>query len=253
MANSFLAGVKGDATKITHRAAFANNAKLYNGSAYDIIPSWSQIERTQPFSFLCVYKKPSTSGNYRLIDSRYLTSGLEIGMYIGDFGGNIYLGLRCVAHSNDLQAGSAMTTKLGANIIIVTYAGDSNANNCNFYINGRRSSLIGIINTLSGSILNSKDELLIGCTRQADSITPGAQPLPNNTLVRKLSLVKRVLTNAEIRKAFNYGTFEGFVANSDFLLDIDFNKTGTADLTTRAGTPLYTINATGTKSYTSFY
>lgn len=249
MANSFLAGVKGDATKITHRTALANNAKLYNGSSYDTVASWLQIERTQPFSFLCVYKKPSTSGNYRLIDSRGSISPTEndIGMYIGDFGGIIYLGLRRVQSSNDLQAGSAITTKLGYNIIIVTYAGDSNANNCNFYINGRKSALIGIINTLTSSIINLENRLIIGAARS------GFQPLPNNTLVRKISLVKRVLNNAEIRKAFNYGTFEGFVANSDFLLDVDFDKTGTADLTTRASTPLYTINATGTKSYTSFY
>jgi hypothetical protein len=82
--------------------------------------------------------------------------------------------------------------------------------------------------------------------------------------IRVFSLINRVATVKEIRQSFLLGTMNGIAASYEFILNVDFNQTGTNELSVSQGTfvtgeiisvadngsgaPRFTINGTTAKS-----
>lgn len=241
--NKLLRNIIGDTNNNQHRAALANNAKVFNGTtSYNTVNGFTQFEITQPITYMFV----TSNNNDGWFSTRQLATNAK-GMLLFNTG-------VLMSKTNDpagrLSFFATAPLKTGRNITIISYDGSQTFAGARAYINGRLSPLGSTQNnTQGGSIITA----LANANVQYDANFAPSGQYAAATNVRKFQIINRVATVAEVREAFNLGTFEGVVLDANFLLDIDFNKTGTDAPTTRAGTPTYTISNVGTTSYASYY
>jgi hypothetical protein len=261
--NKLLRNVLGDTNNNQHRTALANNGKVFNGSSsYNYIPNFVKFDKEQAHSacIVCsITALPISTFPYQgcLISTcTHADSVAERGIrwFINPDGTILYyFTAGTYASPRFLLFQTVDKVKIGRNVIITTYNGAWNsASSAKIYINGKLAISNVIFNNLVASdsmIYLSSTGFDIGVNISQNMINP----FFHNGQIRKVQLINRVATPAEVRKAFNLGTFEGIIPDANFLLDVDFNKTGTAAPTTRAGTPTYAISNFGATSYASYY
>ena len=112
------------------------------------------------------------------------------------------------------------------------------------WVNGVEFSVTQVEST--GSV-NNGSTILIGAI--------GSDPPVNRFFdgrMRKMQFLNTLQSDAIRAEAAQVGSYEVLTPDSQFLLDVDFNQTGTANLTTRASTPLVTFTASGGAAYTKF-
>lgn len=231
------------------------NAKIYDGSFdCDTISSWAQLNRTSIFSFNIALNS---------IPISIISSGTFSIFSQGRGTTTQHFTIRFVrANVNDYRINISMqnsgTNRINKNFIVssfgrdvynITYDGSSTAAGLKLYKNG--TEIIGTVvaDNLTLSIISTDTNGLIGAFRGATSNT-----FFMNGFIRQLEIINRVATPAEIASASATGSFQGAgtVSNAEYLLAVDFDKTGAANLTTRASTPTYTITALGGAAYTQY-
>ena len=238
--NRLLRNILGDTNNNQHRAALANNCKVFNGTtSYNTVNSFAQFEITQPITYMFV-----TSGNNEAWISTRTTATNSKGMLLFNTGVIMSKTLSAVGR---LSFFATAPLKTGRNITIISYDGSETFAGGKAYVNGKLSTLGSTQNNTQGG------SMITGLTNPQIQRDDNGVSFASATNIRKLQIINRVATAAEIREAFNLGTFEGVILDANFLLDIDFNKTGTNVPTTRASTPTYTISNFGTTSYASYY
>jgi len=221
------------------------NAKIYDGSFdYDIATAWAQMERTQAFSVNIHLKLNASAATAQILFEQgasafdrgimlYFNGSNQLRIEMQNTGGN-----RLVCVFPFLGTGYAS--------IILTYDGSSLASGINAYRDGVLLAKTVLQNNLTNTIISTNLDLSIGA-RQFGS------RLYLNALIRRLEIINRVANSTEIAAAVSTGSFQGAgIALANYLLSIEFNKTGTANLTTIAGTPTYTITAFGGAAYTPY-
>jgi len=223
------------------------NGKIYDGSFdYDLIGSFPSPERTQPFTIFMAIKKNVENINLALFTTFVAPSkGIEILILPTN---QLRFIIQPFSGANRILVSSAVNSFLsnGYYTIALSYARDSNANNIILYINGIAAVLTVTNNALVDSVAN------VG-SAQIGGRTVASPLLPFNGLMRQLEMINRVATPAEILAASNAGSFQAAgITNAEYLLAVDFNKTGTANLMTRSSTPSYTITAVGGAAYTQY-
>lgn len=238
----------------TFRTALNDNGKIYDGVVdSDVVTAWDEVERTQAWTLQIAFRLTSYSQAAGILFEQGNSSTPGSG-YDGERGviiniqrnGTILLNM-ANSNVNRLRVQSVLRCKLGFNVIQITYNGNSLASGVNMYINGSLSTQTILNNNLTSTVLQpTVKTLYIGNRALAPSRFFAGR-------IRVLQLVNNVITNAQLRDAYLMGSMEGIISNPNFLLDINFNGTGTANLTTRASTPTYTINANGGAAYTNFY
>ncbi len=220
------------------------NAKIYDG-AFDLdnIVAFNPIERTQAISINCNLK---------------LTAGIATNRIIIDqvFGGRLSVWVDSLRRVQFLWANSLVNRIAGftsgfslpenvATSVILTYTGGSNANNVAIYVNNDSKAISILNNALTANIVTAAGGARIGARVATSEYMNG--------LIRQLEIINRVATPAEIAAASITGSFQGAgVSNADYLLAVEFNQTGTANLTTRPSTPTYNITAVGGAAYTQY-
>ncbi len=160
------------------------------------------------------------------------------------------------AGNNNINT-STTPCKLGYNIITYSYSGARNSSSSyKIYINGRLATLTYLQEGTLASMQPDNTKIVIGGRPVNGRYFKGR--------IRHLQAVSRLLTATEIRQSFLKGTMDGVVSDDDFLLDVDFNQTGTNELLITkgiyvystiisvadngAGKPRFTINGTTEKS-----
>ena len=227
----------------TAPAYLLGNAKVYDGSFdYDDGALWAQLDRTTAHSFNINLLITTISGGREIFMQGNITGGRYS---IRIAGGVLNILMQRTAAINELQFTTTITA--GYNSIIITYAGNGNVGGFNVYVNGITMSKTTIANTLTSSIISATTSFRIG----ARNNTPITFILGR---IRQLEIINRVASPTEIALASITGSFQGAgtVSNAEYLLAVDFDKTGTANLTTRASTPTYTITAQGGAAYTQY-
>ncbi len=112
------------------------------------------------------------------------------------------------------------------------------------WVNGVEFSVTQVEST--GSV-NNGSTILIGAI--------GSDPPVNRFFdgrMRKMQFLNTLQSDAIRAEAAQVGSYEVLTPDAQFLLDVDFNQTGTANLTTRPSTPLVTFTASGGAAYTKF-
>jgi hypothetical protein len=233
------------------RTALANNGKIYDGSVdYDTITSFSQMDYDTAFTFFAVVlvNTQGAQGGYLYNTAKNIVGGgKNMRVLIVATTNIIRLTFgQTTEQANRTDYDSTLKVKLGYNVIAFTYDGLNTASSCNFYINGNKEV---------GTRTRSNNGAVSVTNAEATYI--GHLPITGflsyfNGRIRKYQIINRVLTAKEIRQVFLSGSCETIVDNADFRLDVDFNKTGTSALTTRASTPTFTLTAFGGAAYTTF-
>jgi len=225
----------------------AGNAKIYDGSFdYDIISSFSQLDRTDAFSIMFDLNLSIISG-FRAIFVQGASNGVGGGMFALLNGTQLLFRLERVAGSS-LQVVYNSFANIGRQNIAVTYDGTSTAAGVKVYKDGVFVAQSSSSNSLSGSIINATyPQITIGSGFPVSSFL-GAK-------LKIFEIINRVATAGEVLLAAQTGSFRG--ANIPFSsglyrLAVNTNQTGTANLTTFASTPTYTITAFGGAAYTPY-
>jgi hypothetical protein len=257
LSRSYISVANSPFTDKTYRSALDNNAKVYDGTTdQDNISAWAEFDRDQPFTFSSTVERDSTGTFDILFSTQNVLAPTGQGIYIGfRNSGQIQVNISnnsnpALGALNDIAIITNTTYPAGKYNVIVCYDGLSNDDSLTFFVNGLNEPYTLLRpNTLTGTIINGQNTGTIG---RSPAITASSY---FDGLIRVMQILDTDYSaNTElIRKAFLTGSFEGLVLDARFLLDVDFNQTGTNNLTTRAGTPSYTITATGGAAYTSFY
>jgi hypothetical protein len=131
-------------------------------------------------------------------------------------------------------------------VIVANYNGNGLASGFEITVNGVLQTNTVIFNNLLNRNTQSSANFTIG-----KFTTSSAFYLKGR--LKQLEILNRVATSGEIAAASATGSFQGAgIALADYLLSVDFDKTGTVNATTRTGTPSYTITAIGGASYTQY-
>ncbi len=225
----------------TFRSALDNNGKVYDGTNdKDLINGFS-LNTTQATTFFFVYFKTDyalTSGALqRLYYQRGNTldrDGLAIFDQSGATGQIVFSwtgsGSTNGNTNKSVRVISIDKLKIGFNILQITYDGSLTMSGVQIYINGKLSGKTNIGDDALTSYTNSYPAY-IGGYATADGYLKGR--------IRKFQIINRVLTAKEIRQTFLSGSCDTIIANADFLLDVDFNQTGTNELLITKGTYVY--------------
>jgi len=221
------------------------NAKVYDGSFdYDTALAWLQSERTQAFSYnIHAY---ITSAGIICMEGLLNDAGTSIrGVVIRLLSiGQLQIS---IANSNLNSIAIRINADFtGYKSIVITYNGNSNASGVECYVDGVAQTKAVITNALSATIISPTTQFIISGRNSGQTKITGK--------IRQIEKINRVATANEIALASLSGSFQGTgtVSNAEYLLAVDFDKTGTANLTTRASTPTYTITAQGGAAYTQY-
>jgi hypothetical protein len=231
----------------------AGNAKLYDGTFdKDIVANVNNnvIDPTgnTPFSILMTlnYAGNTNAGVFNIGFSDFTSQYFAVTLNSPSAPAGLQLWWRNGSGLLLLASLWPNTALTGINTFIITYSGGRNLAGCNGYKNGGLGSKTASFDTFQGMASYSAPNAAIG-----SQFLDGSFALQGT--IRQLEIINRVATPAEIALASTEGSFRGAnIALSDFTLAVDFNKTGTVDLTTIGGTPTYTITAVGGAVYTQF-
>lgn len=243
--NKLMTGVY-DSLNLANIPALQGNGKVYDGStSYDVVENWVQFEYTQPVTIFLVLEffspnsqcfishvKDSTNPKgfslYRLLDKMYY-----------EFFNNFNI-------STQRKGGfSSQKLKIGKVAMCFALGGTGNASD-DTLINNQIGGISINRNGLTGSIINDTQKLIIG---RFGSITGQSY---TNAKFKKLQILNFKANPIQLNKLFNEYDCQAIASDSQFLLDIDFNKTTGNPLTTRSGTPSYTITPYGSNIFSSF-
>jgi hypothetical protein len=227
VANSFLAGIKGDSTKPNHREALIGNAMVFNTSRWvqltSGVDSLPMIANQTPFTAVFVGETfayngiPSGGGFFyagELNTVEYNTVGRFINgirLFVGgllDVANNTTLPTSTVRYQ--LSVGAPLGQK---NILFATFAGNLPPN-VPFFIQGRKEIANQVISGGgNATVINP-----IGIGRVYN------YPASVTMNLRSIEVLFRVLNDVELRKVFNYGTAHsaGLITAQD--ISIDFNR-----------------------------
>lgn len=249
----------GDRDSEFHRSSLWGNSAIYDGiNDYDYSANFQNVlDFNQPFTMLQAYWLPNLTPYWRFIASTSTTNYPSFFMRGWDFCRIISslqlqffaVGSRYYVPNLRYQGfTTAERVKIGYNLVTMHFEGGvNNVAGMEVYINGKKTTKTGIVaSNLPTDVLNPQNGIEIGIF--------ASQYVPQhhfNGKIRKIQLINRAMTNSEHRRAFNNGTLEGIVPDSDFLLDVDFDKTS-GPLTTRVGTPSATFTAFGGRGYAPF-
>jgi len=255
--------IEGSQRDRENRTTLSNNAKIYDGiTDYDKAtsgnyPTW---DIDQAFTFFCVFRLDDYSaliGAQAILSTFWDSTGAaNIGtlVYI-DTAGHINLSLASQnASQNFNYSGGTPITRYGYNQICITYNGTPNlASSVEIYINGKIDEFATVTSSafpVGGTILSSGQDFNVGM----DNPTPAVSPRWHfGGDMRIMEFADSVKSKADIREAFNTGSLASTTALSEYLLAIDFNKTGSNNLTEVTGTPNFAPTASGGAAYTNFY
>lgn len=240
--NKILTNIE-DSINLANIPALQGNGKVYDGiTTYDVIENWNQWEYTQPVTIFFVMDiKTLKVCNFltsivSTVNKNFFATALIVDQilysYLADY--------TTIAIGQIEQ--SVITVKKG--LTAFAFVLNANANNCTMITNGVKSSKTTIVNNMSGSIINPIKRLALGTDLDFSSKI--------HAVMKKLQIVNVAMTPAQLNRAFNEYTLEGIIADGNFLLDVDFNKTTGNPLTTRAGTPTYTITPYGSNVFAPF-
>jgi uncharacterized protein len=234
----------------------AGNAKVYDGVFdSDSVASWTEFDTTQPFTILGALDIDSLK-TCRIFSTRRLVSGNNKGFqhgFVAD--GRIFAGfvgngigtprlLQIISNTGDIKTGLisyAITFDGGGNVL---GAFTMKINNSVISANIDSNLLVGDTVTNGTGTAKIGDTNIVGNNSKFDG------------LIRKFQILdtdysQTPALQAILDEALQVGSFEGLVDDARFLLDPDFNKTS-GNLTTRSGTPTYSITANGGEAYTKF-
>lgn len=232
---------------------YGGNAKIYDGVAdSDEGAGWSEFDRTQPFTFIFSVERIDDGSFQGLWTTNNIVSGSfgrgiiivfrDTGELQVSINNNSNPGLGAY---NELTVKTNNTFGSGKYAGIICYDGLSNDDSFTIIINGVNEGYsLRRPNTLTGTIINGLNVFVIGDI-------PPLTPLSFfNGEQRKSQLLDTDYSSdsAFIDFVNKYQTAEGYVSDARFLLDVEFDKTS-GNLTTRAGTPSYTITASGGAQY----
>ena len=228
----------------------SGNAKIYDGSFdYDEGAVWSRLNTNTPFSMLFdfVPQVGFASGLLWSQDNMIATSRAIYVQILG--GGAVRFTISNGGSGSWLIIDTISTIALNAvTNIIITYDAGLIAAGAKIYFNGILQSTNVVGNTLSGTIAQASTTFSIG---ELNGLGFSGSKFTGK--IRQLEILNRVASTGEISSAGSSGSFQAAsVPLSDYLLAVEFNKTGTANLTTRTGTPTYAITAFGGAAYTPY-
>ncbi len=226
----------------------AGNAKVYDGAFdYDLVNSWEQIDRLQPFTmnFHAFYTPAPTTWLFAQGDLE-----TAIGLQVAIVPTLVQIIMRASA-SNSIVVNFPLSEPInGYNSLIITYDGSSNANGLNVYLNSVQLSRSIVVNALSSSIISiDYTDLLIG----QRSFGNPTQRFSGR--IKIYEVINRVATAGEIAGASMKGSFRGAGishASGQYRLAVDFDKVDGQAPTTFAGTPTYTITPFGGATYVPY-
>jgi hypothetical protein len=122
------------------------------------------------------------------------------------------------------------SVKYGYNDVVITSSGSGTVAGIKIYLNGLLCSVGSSVDLLgANTIINANNIFRL-------SYNNSLAPDPFIGRIRILQIINRVATVYEIRQVFLKGTISGVVSSDDFLLDIDFNQTGTNNSSISNGT-----------------
>ena len=232
----------------------AGNAKVYDGTFdYDTVNSWTEVNKGQAWTINIQALIDSLASNITFLNQGLIS--VTFPPYINNRGLAISVrtdGLISINMSNSntnriIVRFSAV--EVGYNSIFITYDGSGSAAGFTARANGNDLTRAIVQNTLTGSILQSTlKTVIIGASPENNSFRNYV-----DGLIKKMQWLDTDYSGTQaLLDAEQVGSFEGIVDDARFLLDPDFNQTGITDLTTRSGTPTYTITASGGAAYTKY-
>lgn len=223
----------------------AGNAKIYDGTLdYDVATGALPVNYTQTISFLSHVLISPTTSNFIFSTRATTNTGLFVAR--NSVGG---ITVQYTANSGFFDAvfnGITITAGYYCLVVVKTnslFSGTS----IRLWINGVEAARTS--NTTSG---------IAGSTATNSIVIGASNLLGGNKFVgriRQLEIINRVATPSEVLAASAAGSFRGagIAHNSgQYLLAVDFDKTGAVPPTTFANTPPYTITSFGGAAYTPY-
>lgn len=216
------------------------NAKVYDGANDYDTANITTISPNNDIEFGClVYLNKTTGLNY-LFDTRDNSQANGIACLVNEG----VLGVIQVHtfSSNRNVYVSTSTAFDGAGYYFVQFS-QTGTTTVRMWVNGTEYS---VNQSESTTVVSAGTTIKIGLSI---FITPVSYL---DGIIRKMQFIDTLQSDAIRAQAAQAGSYESLVNDARFLLDVDFNKTGVANLTTRANTPVYIMMAIGGAEYVKF-
>lgn len=245
------------------RTSLNNNSKVYDGTLdYDIVSGWTNIAFNLPYSLVVGFYFETPT-----IFASYMTNlnGGQNGVFPNctmlinrGYGGQLFWNINLININGSQDNYFEFTgVKQGYNIIVASFTGVYSSGQCTVWLNGKKVNVTFVKVGTVTSNNSGKNVLTIG----EHTTAVGGKAKGK---IRKTQMFNRVFTDTEARQIHLNGDANSIISDDDFLLDIDFNQTGTNELIITKGTyvagiilgiannghgkPRFTVNGTTQKS-----